>query len=124
MVRAFKDEDVVHVEGEVDPIRDIKIINNELLQKDLAFINSQFEETKKTVEKLNEDSSKKQLALLTKLKECLDSGKWVRNGEWTNQEINQINKLYLFTTKSVVYLVNISKIDFETKKNKWLTKIK
>jgi obg-like ATPase 1 len=39
MVRAFKDEDVVHVEGEVDPIRDMKIINNELVQKDLSFIN-------------------------------------------------------------------------------------
>jgi obg-like ATPase 1 len=38
MVRAFKDEDVVHVEGEVDPIRDMKIINNELVQKDLSFI--------------------------------------------------------------------------------------
>jgi ribosome-binding ATPase YchF (GTP1/OBG family) len=39
MVRAFKDEDVVHVEGEVDPVRDIKIINNELVQKDLSFVN-------------------------------------------------------------------------------------
>lgn len=38
--------------------------------------------------------------------------------------MNQINKLFLFTTKSVVYLVNISKSDFETKKNKWLAKIK
>lgn len=39
MVRAFKDEDVVHVEGEVDPVRDIQIINNELVQKDLSFVN-------------------------------------------------------------------------------------
>lgn len=77
MVRAFKDEDVVHVEGEVDPIRDIKIINNELLQKDLAFINGQFDDAKKAVEKFNDDQAKKQLALLTKLKECLDEGKWV-----------------------------------------------
>ncbi len=61
---------------------------------------------------------------MTKVKECLDSGKWVRYGEWNNQEIHQINKLFLFTTKSIVYLVNISKADFETKKNKWLVKIK
>ena len=61
---------------------------------------------------------------MTKLKECLEAGKWVRHQEWANAEINQINKLFLFTSKPVVYLVNISKADFETKKNKWLVKIK
>lgn len=124
MVRAFKDEDVVHVEGEVDPVRDIQIINNELVQKDLSFVNKQLEEAQKAVERFNEDKAKKQLAILVKLKECLDGGKWIRHQEWTNQEINQINKLFLFTTKPVVYLVNISKTDFESKKNKWLAKIK
>lgn len=54
----------------------------------------------------------------------MDNGKWIRNQEWTNSEINRINKLMLFTAKPVVYLVNISKEDFVTKKNKWLGKIK
>jgi ribosome-binding ATPase YchF (GTP1/OBG family) len=58
------------------------------------------------------------------LKEHLDAGRWIRNQEWTNAEITRINKMMLFSAKPMVYLVNISKEDFLSKKNKWLAKIK
>jgi obg-like ATPase 1 len=48
----------------------------------------------------------------------------VRNGEWSNTEIEVLNDLLLLTAKQVIYLVNLSQRDFERKKNKWLAKIK
>ncbi len=54
----------------------------------------------------------------------MEKGRWIRNQDWTNSEVNKINKLMLFTAKPVVDLVNISKDDFVSKKNKWLGKIK
>ena len=123
MVRAFEDPDIVHVENDVNPVRDIEIIANELLQKDLQFVNAKLEENKKKAERFNDDEAVKNVVIFSKIKESLDSGKWIRHEEWTNAEIAQINKMMLFTTKPVIYLVNISKDDYVSKKNKWLKKI-
>lgn len=54
----------------------------------------------------------------------MQKNKWVRHGEWKNDEIALINTHRFITAKSVVYLVNLSAEDFVTKKNKWLKKIK
>lgn len=68
MVRAFADPDIVHVEGEVNPIRDIEIIINELIQKDLAFVNKELEENQKKAERFNDNQAKQAVQILSKLK--------------------------------------------------------
>lgn len=87
MVRAFEDSDIVHVENDVNPVRDIEIIANELLQKDLHYVWEKLEENQKKVERFNDNDAVKNVAIYSKLKECLEQGKWVRNEEWTNAEI-------------------------------------
>lgn len=52
------------------------------------------------------------------------NNKWIRHGEWRNDEIGILNTHRFITAKSVVYLINLSNDDFISKKNKWLKKIK
>lgn len=54
----------------------------------------------------------------------LNNKKWIRSGEWNFKDIEQLNKHNFITAKNVVYLVNLSKDDFNKKKNKWLMPIK
>jgi len=54
----------------------------------------------------------------------LSNKKWIRSGEWNFKDIEQLNKHNFITAKNVVYLVNLSKDDFNKKKNKWLMPIK
>ena len=59
-----------------------------------------------------------------KVHELLIKNKWVRHGEWKNDEIVILNAHRFITAKQVVYLINLSAADFVNKKNKWLKKIK
>ena len=112
MVRAFKEPNVVHVEGEVNPIRDMEIISNELVQKDLQTVRKKLDELNKKVERFNEDEAKKEIVYLEKALEILEGGNWLTKEEWTNKEITYLNNYRFFTTKPVVYLVNISAKNF------------
>jgi len=123
--RAFADKDIEHVEGTVDPIRDLSIISDELLLKDKAMVKARYEVVKRIVDK-GMDKTKKsatELAVITKVLAHLEEGKDVRGGTWGNNEIDTLNELQCLTAKPVVYLVNISQKNFEEQKNKWLKDI-
>ncbi|ORX66616.1 GTP-binding protein YchF [Linderina pennispora] len=130
VVRAFNDPDVVHVEGEVDPGRDLDIIHSELRMKDIAFLSKTIDEQAKNIARLgnggNADDKKKkeEFGTLEKVLEFLKSGKDVRKGDWTNKEIYVINQQMLLTAKPVIYLANVSEKDYVRRKNKFLPKIK
>ncbi|KAI8091194.1 GTP-binding protein YchF, partial [Gilbertella persicaria] len=130
VVRAFDEADVIHVEGELDPVRDLDIIREELRLKDEEFLAKQSTELNTAVRRLGnggnaQDKAKKEeAAIVTKVYEYVQSGKDVRHGTWSNKEIEVINGLHLITAKPVIYLANLSEKDFLRKKNKWLPKIK
>ncbi|KAJ2918437.1 hypothetical protein MD484_g1911, partial [Candolleomyces efflorescens] len=130
MVRAFDDAEVIHVEGDVDPIRDIEIISTELRLKDIEWVEKHLENLKKANRSLNNtslaDKAKKQeQATVEKIYKVLtEENKDVRKAEWNNKEIDVVNSLQLLTAKPVIYLVNLSEKDYVRKKNKWLPKIK
>ena len=124
LVRAFDDPEVMHTEGEVDPVRDMAVISNELVQKDLEIVKRKITDNKKIIARNSTEQLKREITLMEKIEELLIAGKWVKDQEWTHVEIDIINNNYLFTAKPVVYLVNISAKNFITKKNKWLPKIK
>ncbi|WAR10823.1 OLA1-like protein [Mya arenaria] len=105
VVRAFSDEEVIHVEGDVDPSRDLQIIHDELRLKDLEAVNKQLEPLERT-------------ECLKKVHECLNSGKWVRNLHFDAKEIDILNQHLFITAKPVIYLVNMSEKDYIRKKNK------
>ncbi|KAF0540324.1 GTP-binding protein YchF [Gigaspora margarita] len=131
VVRAFSEEDVTHVEGELDPIRDLEIIHNELRLKDEEFLVKKVESLEKVAGRSGKGGSaadkakKEELEIIQKvLKMVQEEKKDVRKGEWNNKEVAVINTLQLLTAKSVIYLVNLSEKDYIRKKNKWLAKIK
>lgn len=130
VVRAFDDAEVIHVEGDVDPTRDMRIIQTELRLKDIEWTEKTIEVMKKGMRSsgsnsLAEKAKKEELATVEKVLHCLvEEKKDVRKGVWNSKEIETINTLQLLTAKPVTYLVNLSEKDYIRKKNKWLPKIK
>ncbi|KAF7489258.1 Obg-like ATPase 1 [Sarcoptes scabiei] len=124
LCRAFEDDDVTHVEGEVDPIRDLEIINEELRLKDEEQLMAAIDKLGKTVLR-GDKKDKNEYDILCKFKQLLvDDRKHLRFGEWNANEIEILNKYLFITTKPMVYLINLSEKDYIRKKNKWLVKIK
>jgi len=130
VVRAFDDAEVIHVEGDVNPIRDMEIIQTELRLKDIEWVTKHLETLKKGFRgtgtaNLADKAKKEEIDTVTKILACLaEDKKDVRKAEWGNKEIDVVNGLTLLTAKPVTYLVNLSEKDFIRKKNKWLAKIK
>jgi obg-like ATPase 1 len=131
LCRAFDDDEIVHVEGDVNPVRDLEIIHEELRLKDEEFMNKLVETNRKDVARLGKggnaaDKEKKEIfEVMCKVQKWISEDKKdVRDGDWTGKEIEVINTWYLLTAKPVVYLVNLSEKDFCRKKNKWLPKLK
>lgn len=123
LVRAFDDEAVAHHENDVDPIRDLEVICEELVMKDLEMLGKRMDDLKHKIERFNDDKAIKEMELCQKVKELLDQKKWIKDQEWNAKEIDFLNEFRFFSAKPVVYLVNISEKDFKRKKNKYLPKI-
>jgi obg-like ATPase 1 len=123
VVRAFDDEEVQHYEGDVDPIRDLEIIDFELMEKDKAVVEKNLEELTKVIGRTNNKDSKEEKAVLDRVVELYKNNQNVRDAEWNYKEIDILNKYLFFSAKPVVYLVNVSEKDYINKKNKWLGKI-
>ncbi|KZT06020.1 GTP-binding protein YchF [Laetiporus sulphureus 93-53] len=130
VVRAFDDAEVIHVEGEVDPIRDMEIIQTELRLKDIEWVEKHLDGLKKSGRSLGSNSladkaKKEEIATVEKIYKVITvENKDVRKADWTNKEIDVVNGLQLLSAKPVTYLVNLSEKDYIRKKNKWLPKIK
>jgi len=122
-LRIFDNEEIVHVEGDVNPIRDLEIIHEELRLKDLETLQTRIQSLAKIADKVDK-TKRAELDFLRSLKEYLEAGKDVRTGDWKATEVEWINPLFLLTAKPIVYLVNMSEKDYIRKKNKWLAKIK
>ena len=127
VVRAFNDEEVLHVEGDVNPVRDLDIIIEELRLKDCEFLTKQLEMAKKALRGHESDKQKQfEVATLQRVHDwVVVDGRQVRHGDWNAKEVLEvINPLQLLTAKAVVFLVNVSEKEFLEKKNRWLAKIK
>jgi len=123
VVRAFKNAEVIHEEGDVDPIRDMEIITGELIAKDIQHCDKIIEKLMPDIQRKNLKIAKDEKAIIDKVKEGLEAGKVVRDGDWSGKEIEILNKHSFMTAKPVVYLVNIGKNEYIKKANKWLPKI-
>ncbi|KAL2741952.1 adenylate kinase 9-like [Vespula maculifrons] len=125
LCRAFEDDDVTHVEGDVNPVRDLEIISEELRLKDVEFLNGHLEKLEKLVVRGNDKKLKPEYDTLLKVKGVLvDDKKHIRYADWSANDIDVLNKYLFLTSKPVIYLVNLSEKDYIRKKNKWLVKIK
>ncbi|UKK01118.2 GTP-binding protein [Theileria orientalis] len=124
VVRAFEDDEIIHTDGEVNPVNDLDTINQELILKDLDKVTKAIVEVDKVYQRnMKIKSKKEELDTLVKVKEHLESNKWISQGSWKSNEIPYINEYNFLTAKPIVYLVNLSENDFVRQKNKWLAKI-
>lgn len=110
VVRCFEDEEVVHVEGDVDPIRDITIIQDELIIKDLETIEKRIDRFQKEV-KSGDKTIKNRLELVTRLHDFMEQGNPARAFEMHEDEKESIRDLFLLTVKPVLYVCNIDETD-------------
>lgn len=110
VVRCFKDDNIVHVDGSIDPIRDIETINLELVLSDLEIIDRRIEKTVKTA-RSGDKKSKLEMVTLDKIKAQLEAGKPVRTLEFTEDEEEFVKTLFLLTSKPVLYAANVSEDD-------------
>jgi len=125
VVRGFDDETITHVELTVDPIRDLEIVNDELLLKDLDTVESAIERNKKDMKRQDLRMELiKENEVLDKINDILfENGKLSNYLQWTEDDVKVINKHKFLTAKPTVYLLNVSKKDYETGKNKYIEKV-
>lgn len=92
VVRCFDDAEIIHVEGDVDPVRDLDIISEELRIKDIEFVEKGLENLKKQTKRGGQSLEVKKLkeeeATVEKILQWLKDGKDVRNGNWSPKEVN------------------------------------
>lgn len=110
VVRCFDDSNVIHVEGSVDPLRDIETINLELIFSDLELLERRIAKTKKLAN--NDKTAKEELGVLERLKAHLEDGKLAINFDAGDEEENAfVDSLDLLTRKPVIYAANVSEDD-------------
>ncbi len=109
VVRCFGDENVVHVDGSVDPLRDIETINLELILADSDLIARRIEKTKKSLK--GDKSLQAELDVLTTISDVLDDGKSARTIEFSDDDIDFVKSLNLLSYKPVIYAANIAEDD-------------
>lgn len=124
VVRCFEDENIVHVDGNVDPIRDIETIGLELIFSDIEILDRRLSKVARTA-KMDKTAAFEQTVLL-KLKEHLENGKPAISCELTDEELPFINELGLITKKPVIYAANVSEDDLsdDGAKNDFVKKVR
>ncbi|MEG2338496.1 MAG: redox-regulated ATPase YchF [Clostridium sp.] len=110
VVRCFDDGNIVHVDGSVDPIRDIETINLELIFSDIDAIDKKIDRNKKLA-KSGDKNAVKETVFCEKLKAHLESEKPARTLDMTDEEKEMIKHLFLLTSKPVLYAANLSEDD-------------
>jgi GTP-binding protein YchF len=121
VVRCFDSEDIIHVAGSVDPLRDIEVINLELALADLAQLERRIDRVKKQARANKE--AQEELVVLEKLLPVLNEGKTARQVELDEEEEAIIKPLGLLTRKPVIYAANVSEDDLASG-NDWVDKVK
>mgnify|MGYP003056427345 FL=1 len=114
VVRCFEDENVTHVENSVDPVRDIGIINLELILADLETVQKRYDKAFGMI-KSGDKKYKIESDLLKRILDRLEQELPVRGMEFTDDERKYVNDLFLLTTKPVLYAANVSEADMGKK---------
>ena len=110
VVRCFNDDDIVHVEGSIDPARDIETINLELILSDMDLIERRIDKAKKMMKADKKFAA--EVEFFERVKAALDEGKSARSVECTEDEAMLLLEVPLLTNKPIIYAANMSEDDF------------
>ena len=121
VVRCFENDNIVHVNGHIDPLDDIDTINTELIFADLEVL-------ERAIVKLNKNMKAdktlgKQVALLERVKAWLETGKCARAMELEDEEKEIISSMDLLTYKPVIYVANVSEDEVASEDNEYVAKV-
>lgn len=111
VVRCFEDSNITHVEGNVDPIRDIEIINLELVFCDLEVVENRLGKIEKKAVTTKDKEALKEVDVLRRIKEALENNIPARRLEYTDEEEKIIKNYSLLTKKPIIYMANVSEND-------------
>lgn len=123
VVRCFEDKNVIHVDGDVDPIRDIEVINVELILSDLEIVDNRINKIgKKAMTTKNKDDLM-ELELLNKVKENLEKNIAVRKLELDEEELKILSSFNLITLKPIIYVANVNELDLHNNGNEYVYRV-
>ena len=123
VVRCFEDDNIIHVENNIDPIRDIEIIGIELILADLDIVDTRLSKIEKKAKMSKDKDSLKEVDLLYKLKNCLESNNAIRGIELDCDELLIMKPYNLLTAKSIIYVANLSEEELNNKDNRYLKQV-
>ena len=115
VVRCFNDSNIVHVDGSIDPVRDIETINLELIFADIETVNKRLDKARKNLKASK--SYQEEVDLLERIKENLENGISARALEFNEYEQKLVKDMFLLTTKPILYIANISEEQMENADN-------
>ncbi len=106
VLRCFENGDIVHVDGSVDPLRDLETINMELIYSDIEQVEKRIDKTAKLLK--GDKTLQPQLDLLNRILEALNEGKTARQVEMSEDDIELLGDINLLTLKPIIYVANVS----------------
>lgn len=112
VVRCFENDDIVHVEGSIDPARDIETINIELILSDLEVLERRIEKTRKMLKA--DKKYQAELDLFERVKTALERGELARSVDCSEEEVELLASVALLTNKPIIYAANMSGNDFKS----------
>ena len=123
VVRCFEDPNIVHVDGSIDPIRDIETINLELVFADMETVDKRLDRAKKNLK--GDKKYQAEIDVLEKVKKVLEEGKPARVLDLTEDEKELIKEAFLLTMKPILYIANVSENDLENPdENEYVKKVR
>ena len=120
VVRCFEDSNVVHVDGSVNPIRDIETINLELIFADIETVNKRLDKARKNLKA--DKKYQEEIDLLEKILKVLEDGKSARTIDFNEDEQVLVKDMFLLTTKPILYIANVSEEQLDNAENDELVK--
>ena len=113
VIRGFDYENILHTEGVMDPFRDLNIIIGELIAKDMQYLEKRLEDAKKKSRNSKDKDLAANYEVLSKADASLRKKISLKNVAWTKEEIEKLNKHLFLTAKPMIYLINLSKMEYE-----------
>ncbi len=123
VVRCFQDENIIHVENTVDPIRDIEIISVELILADLEVVETRLGRIGKKASMSKDKETIKENELLLKIKTCLEQNKTLRTLDFDEEEQSILKPFNFLTLKPIIYMANISESDLLEGNNEYVDRV-
>ncbi|MFR3920375.1 MAG: redox-regulated ATPase YchF [Clostridia bacterium] len=122
VVRCFEDSNIIHVDGSVNPIRDIETINLELVFADLETVEKRLDRAKKLIKA--DKKYQEEIEVWEKIKEALEGGKSARTLEYTEEELEIIKDAFLLTMKPILYVANVSEEQLANDNDETVNKVR